>query len=537
MGADSEKLNARIEYIEEMLQRVKQEERLRLSCGGLDHVSKFISMEEMILDKHEQEPYRNGTFKEENAVQDSVPNARLKDTNNVELGVTEMVAVSTDEPVTRSVLLNDCSSYNSDISTTEGEICLDNLSIRELQETFKMTFGRTTSVNDKLWLKRRIAMGLTNSYDVPTTNFIIKGKTLIRKEVGEELDGSSNAVGDTNKGCTDMPVRPSNQIQECQVSSSNGLKKPRTEIEDSKNELHEVQTAAKRVRKPTKRYIEELSEVEARDCSGRSGSSGKSCRHNQDSQRFHIGHLQGTFSSGKMFVTRNDSLGGSGVQVPYVSRVRRGRPRQNFMALMKYQPSGIAAEVVKEALGMQISRQDGETETLQSGKQIQPSSDNKLEKQMDVDISGHQETVEMENADSSGDDTSDENVATVPTANGGTRRKHHRAWTLSEVVKLVEGVSRYGAGRWSEIKRLAFSSYAYRTSVDLKDKWRNLLRASFSQVPSSKGVKDSRKHASMPIPAPILIRVRELAEMHGQTNYYPSPNTSKNVHEIRSDFL
>lgn len=57
---------------------------------------------------------------------------------------------------------------------------------------------------------------------------------------------------------------------------------------------------------------------------------------------------------------------------------------------------------------------------------------------------------------------------TVPTAKGGTRRKHHRAWTLSEVMRLVEGVSRCGAGRWSEIKRLAFASCAYRTSVDLK---------------------------------------------------------------------
>lgn len=63
---------------------------------------------------------------------------------------------------------------------------------------------------------------------------------------------------------------------------------------------------------------------------------------------------------------------------------------------------------------------------------------------------------------------SDDDIVTVPTANGGMRRKHHRPWTLSEVVKLVDGVAKYGAGRWSEIKRLAFASYSYRTSVDLK---------------------------------------------------------------------
>lgn len=68
----------------------------------------------------------------------------------------------------------------------------------------------------------------------------------------------------------------------------------------------------------------------------------------------------------------------------------------------------------------------------------------------------------------SGNNASDDNAAIVPTSKGGMRRKHHRAWTLVEVIKLVEGVSKCGAGRWSEIKRLAFSSYSYRTSVDLK---------------------------------------------------------------------
>lgn len=71
-------------------------------------------------------------------------------------------------------------------------------------------------------------------------------------------------------------------------------------------------------------------------------------------------------------------------------------------------------------------------------------------------------------ADPSGHTSDDNNIVTVPTAKGGMRRKHHRAWTLVEVIKLVEGVSRCGAGRWSEIKRLSFASYSYRTSVDLK---------------------------------------------------------------------
>lgn len=55
-----------------------------------------------------------------------------------------------------------------------------------------------------------------------------------------------------------------------------------------------------------------------------------------------------------------------------------------------------------------------------------------------------------------------------PKTKRSLKRKHHRAWTLSEVLKLVDGVARFGAGKWSEIKRLSFASYSYRTSVDLK---------------------------------------------------------------------
>jgi hypothetical protein len=60
------------------------------------------------------------------------------------------------------------------------------------------------------------------------------------------------------------------------------------------------------------------------------------------------------------------------------------------------------------------------------------------------------------------------NASAKPKINRAFTRKHHRAWTLCEVMKLVDGVAQYGAGKWSEIKKLAFSSYSYRTSVDLK---------------------------------------------------------------------
>lgn len=74
--------------------------------------------------------------------------------------------------------------------------------------------------------------------------------------------------------------------------------------------------------------------------------------------------------------------------------------------------------------------------------------------------------------DSRGDN--EQLIVTVPTANGGTRRKHHRPWTLREVMTLVEGVARCGGGKWADIKKLAFSTVAYRTAVDLKVHYFNI---------------------------------------------------------------
>ncbi|XP_020549630.1 uncharacterized protein LOC105161373 isoform X2 [Sesamum indicum] len=93
------------------------------------------------------------------------------------------------------------------------------------------------------------------------------------------------------------------------------------------------------------------------------------------------------------------------------------------------------------------------------------------------------------------------------------RRKHHRLWTITEVRKLIDGVSQYGVGRWSRIKKLFFSTSAHRTSVDLKDKWRNLLKASGILDQGRQGEK-KRNMAWRPLPKSILLRVCELATIY-----------------------
>ncbi|XVF07886.1 hypothetical protein REPUB_Repub06bG0177700 [Reevesia pubescens] len=94
------------------------------------------------------------------------------------------------------------------------------------------------------------------------------------------------------------------------------------------------------------------------------------------------------------------------------------------------------------------------------------------------------------------------------------RRKHQRMWTLAEVIKLADGIAQYGVGRWTDIKRLLFASSAYRTPVDLRDKWRNLLRSSSAHKHNRREVDDNLKHAVRPLPKPVVCRIRELATIH-----------------------
>ncbi|XP_007027366.2 PREDICTED: uncharacterized protein LOC18597982 isoform X1 [Theobroma cacao] len=177
----------------------------------------------------------------------------------------------------------------------------------------------------------------------------------------------------------------------------------------------------KRVRKPTRRYIEEFSR--------NSTASGKN----------------------KRLKVRSQEL----PQVPSESRPRRGRPRK-----------------------------------------IVP----KLELESDYELSASE--------------SEDEHKRSKRSKTACDRRKHQRMWTLAEVIKLVDGIAQYGVGRWTDIKRLLFASSAYRTPVDLRDKWRNLLRSSSALKHNRREVENDLKHAVRPLPKPVVRRIRELATIH-----------------------
>lgn len=350
-------------------------------------------------------------------------------------------------------------SVYPDFSKLKGTVCLDSLSVRELQQTFRATFGRNTDVKDKMWLKRRIAMSLCNSCKIPSMTFLIEDEKVV------EIDGVEVKQVEESK-------RDFEKVNVCVERAA------KVELEADVGGDQSDREGGKRVRKPTKRYIEELSKVEPNQHgvrhpqSVRISSSGRTiCT----PRRLSINSL---YSDEKSARTLMYSIGGSRVQVPFASRGKRSRPRENIASLLLKLPEENRESPLPDAI------------------ELQPKLCQKNEP--------------MDSVPS----TSDDNQNTVPPVTVEIFRKH-RTWTLSEVTKLVDGVAKYGAGKWSEIKRLSFTSYPYRSSVDLKDKWRNLLKVSFADSSQDTKKACSRKQIQTPLPAAILAKVRELAERQG----------------------
>jgi len=92
------------------------------------------------------------------------------------------------------------------------------------------------------------------------------------------------------------------------------------------------------------------------------------------------------------------------------------------------------------------------------------------------------------------------------------RPKAHRPWSLAEVYALVGGVEHFGRGQWADVKQLAAgdvaTTLASRSSVDLKDKWRNLARVAALGGDGEAPLR--RREAADALPAELLARVRSL---------------------------
>lgn len=49
-----------------------------------------------------------------------------------------------------------------------------------------------------------------------------------------------------------------------------------------------------------------------------------------------------------------------------------------------------------------------------------------------------------------------------------SKRQRHIPWSHEEVLQLVNGVSKHGVGKWTDIKKVSFPLSPHRSAVDLK---------------------------------------------------------------------
>mmetsp|Transcript_20150 Transcript_20150/g.55895 ORF Transcript_20150/g.55895 Transcript_20150/m.55895 type:complete len:374 (+) Transcript_20150:182-1303(+) len=70
-------------------------------------------------------------------------------------------------------------------------------------------------------------------------------------------------------------------------------------------------------------------------------------------------------------------------------------------------------------------------------------------------------------------------TAKKPTSSG----RGYRVWTISEEQSLIDGVKQLGVGSWEAIRLNPEFKLSGRTSLQLKDKWRNLVK--YNHVPAA----------------------------------------------------
>ncbi|GJR11994.1 putative transcription factor MYB-related family protein [Tanacetum coccineum] len=294
----------------------------------------------------------------------------------------------------------------------------------------------------------------------------------------------------------------------------------------------------KRSRKPTKRYIDESSLLTLTNCKKRKEASSVSKVKNKASR---VGRpkLRKDIEPKENLSSYEVSFG-TAIQVPFISQgstecEKNNSPRQknnsqrqsNNLPPQKNnsprQKNNSPREKnnsppQKNSSPPQKSNLPRQRNNLPPQRNNSPQKNNSApqKKNSPPPIEKHFENYTSESEE-------DDSETLMRSVASGNLRKHHKVWSVSEVKKLIDGVAQFGVGKWTHIKKLLFASSVHRTSVDLKDKWRNLLKA--SQALKGDSIQDLHKRNQpwRPLPKPILCRVIELASAYP----YPRENKSK----------
>ncbi|DBB13322.1 TPA: mitogen-activated protein kinase tyrosine protein phosphatase sdp1, variant 2 [Trebouxia sp. C0006] len=106
----------------------------------------------------------------------------------------------------------------------------------------------------------------------------------------------------------------------------------------------------------------------------------------------------------------------------------------------------------------------------------------------------------------------DQEFSDAELRSGNRRCKHHNPWTLEETLTLIRGVEDCGGGKWADIKKRKYKSIENRSAVDLKDKWRNLMRVAVLPAAALRTKCAKRRE----LPLEVLVKVCTLNAMHSK---------------------
>ncbi|KAI4304691.1 hypothetical protein MLD38_040166 [Melastoma candidum] len=379
---------------------------------------------------------------------------------------------------------------------------LDQMTVRKLQDAFRNMFGRETKIRDKQWLKRRILFGIRNSGEAnkPLNSLGLIASSNVNEGRRMPISGMGSCeLSPYSPKLT--PKRDTKVFKKLKESASDSSAKCSSEgseigIGHSKEDKDFSAVKGKRAHKPPRRYIEETIKVNPRKISKKSGVSCKRTRDRLVDEKLLHKSREDKINTDAPSALRAGSFDGC-IQVPFGLPVEE----ENTSETASFKPQ--VADSTPKGHCPIVSNPKQKPDNPPAEVQIIPMRppakaqiiSKRLPPKLHVFI------------------PQEEPMAGSSMQKGMRRRKHYISWTLSEVMRLIEGVSYLGVGKWSKIKRLLFATSKHRTSVDLKDKWRNLVKAGAHLRRKKKGLQ-SRKQFSHQAPESVLRRVRELAESH-----------------------
>ncbi|PQM36208.1 uncharacterized protein Pyn_02102 [Prunus yedoensis var. nudiflora] len=372
-----------------------------------------------------------------------------------------------------------------------SSLLLDHMSVQEQQLAFRNMFRHETPVIDKQWPKHSTSPGLQNFFELESGSNLAECGLMSKKNEGKTVLSSSIEFFGRNSGTikgslSDESMSRDLQVKRKKLADHESLKTSNSrvsEIELSSSDERDKAGAfamQKRSRRPPRRYIEELAESKSKFYSRKCGVA---CKRSKNSF-LHV---------------RSD---------------KNNRQKETQEETLLCQDKSYDVGCIQVPFGLPVEA--GQLEEHNSSLNSEDCKDHRLLR------SSEKLEIEYSPAKSQEEISEDECVLRRSTQKGSKQIKHYTSWTSSEVMKLIEGVSQCGVGRWSEMKRSLFSSCSHRTAVDIKDKWRNLLKASCTQLQKERKIKrDISKQASDHVPESVLQRVRELAVI------YPYPRRKR----------